>query len=105
MRLTETDAESEADPVWPPRGRRIAFSSLYPSKGTGGEPEGRFASDLVIVEASGAQLLRVTDAHRPSWSPDGRHVVVERRLNWEGVARSIWVVGLDDQRRRIVSAG
>jgi WD40-like Beta Propeller Repeat/Lysyl oxidase len=63
-----------ADPAWSADGRRLAFVA----PGAGG------AGDVFVVDADGRHKGRITRTDRvaeasPSWSPDGRHLVVERR--------------------------
>ena len=62
-----------AEPAWSPDARRIA----YVARGSGG------ASDLFVIDADGTHAGRITwtegvDETSPSWSPDGKRLVVER---------------------------
>ena len=65
------------DPAWAPNGQMLAFSWRRPS--------GNY--DIYVMEAATGRLLEITrDSgrnERPSWAPDGRHIVFEstsRRL-------------------------
>jgi dipeptidyl aminopeptidase/acylaminoacyl peptidase len=62
-----------AEPAWSPDARRIG----YVARGSGG------ANDLFVIDADGTHPGRITwtegvDETSPSWSPDGKRLVVER---------------------------
>ena len=70
--ITDGDWD-DADPVWAPDGRAIAFASArHP------EREHDDAADIWVVPAEGGAPRRVTDtagpAGRPAFSPDGRTI-------------------------------
>jgi TolB protein len=74
------------DPAWSPNGQLLAFSWRRPS--------GNY--DLYIMEAATQQIIELTrDAdrnERPSWAPDGRHIVFE---STRGGTRQIWTMLAD----------
>ncbi|GAC1617903.1 MAG: Tol-Pal system beta propeller repeat protein TolB [Candidatus Acidiferrum sp.] len=74
------------DPAWAPNGQLLAFSWRRPS--------GNY--DLYIMEAATRQIIELTrDAgrnERPSWAPDGRHIVFE---STRGGTRQIWTMLAD----------
>lgn len=87
-----TDPLDDQQPAVSPDGRRIAFArgvafdSVPP------------ASDLWIMDADGRNQRKlvadpVAAEYRPSFSPDGRHVLFTRHLS--PALQSIWVVALD----------
>ncbi len=68
----------DADPVWSPDGKMIAFTSNRTA-----EPDGNYNTDIWVVAADnpdkGRTLIRVTSDpgpdSSPAWSPDGRMIV------------------------------
>lgn len=58
-------------PAWSPNGQLLAFSAQ-------GRNDNR---DLYVMDLVSRQFLRLTNAagrnERPSWAPDGRHIVFE----------------------------
>jgi TolB protein len=74
------------DPAWAPNGQLLAFSWRRPS--------GNY--DIYIMEAATRQIIELTrDAgrnERPSWAPDGRHIVFE---STRGGTRQIWTMLAD----------
>lgn len=71
---TKLDLEDKGyviDPAWSPNGQLLAFSWRRPS--------GNY--DLYVMDAASRQIVELTrDAgrnERPSWAPDGRHIVFE----------------------------
>jgi TolB protein len=74
------------DPAWSPNGQLLAFSWRRPS--------GNY--DLYVMDASSRRIIELTrDAsrnERPSWAPDGRHIVFE---STRGGSRQIWTMLAD----------
>jgi len=70
-RLTDSPAYDDTSPSWSPDGSKIAFASAF----TGVEG---FNYDIVVMDADGANPIRLTDANgqenSPSWSPDGTKI-------------------------------
>jgi Tol biopolymer transport system component len=89
-RLTATSFP-EADPVWSPDSRRIAFSS---------NRDGTWRIYLMDADGTDVTLLPTGtgDATEPAWSPDGGRiafVLTERKKNPD-----IWVVNVDGSNLR-----
>ena len=93
-----------------PDGRRIAFTSSR-SMPPGFPGEQRFYSELYVMDADGSDVRRVTFTEgvidfQPSWSPDGRRIVVARGLGTtppEGelsAPTDLWVIDLASGRDR-----
>ena len=76
----------DANPVWSPDGRRIAFSSLRDEP-----PNTHGNSEIYIMDANGGNVIRLTNQPRvdgtPTWSPDGKQIAFASRegknLAWE----------------------
>ena len=85
-KLDMPDMGYVVDPAWSPNGQLLAFSWRRPS--------GNF--DIYIMDIVSRQLVELTrDAgrnERPSWAPDGRHIVFESTRNG---TRQIWTVLAD----------
>lgn len=79
------------DPAWSPNGQLLAFSWRRPS--------GNY--DLYIMEVASRSIREITrDSgrnERPSWAPDGRHIVFE---STRGGSRQIWVMLADGSEAR-----
>jgi len=79
------------DPAWSPNGQLVAFSWRRPS--------GNF--DIYIMDIISRQLVELTrDAgrnERPSWAPDGRHIVFESTRTG---TRQIWSMLADGSQPR-----
>lgn len=93
-----------------PDGRRIAFTSSR-SMPAGFPGEQRFYSDLYVMNADGSHVRRVTFTDgvidfQPSWSPDGRRIVVARGPGTtppEGhltAPTDLWIIDLVSGRNR-----
>lgn len=87
--MTKLDLQDKGyviDPAWAPNGQLLAFSWRRPS--------GNY--DLYVMEAATRQIIELTrDAgrnERPSWAPDGRHIVFE---STRGGTRQIWTMLAD----------
>ena len=79
------------DPSWSPNGQLIAFSWRRPT--------GNF--DIYVMDIVSRQLLELTRDEgrneRPSWAPDGRHLVFESTRTG---TRQIWTVLADGSQPR-----
>ena len=86
QRLDLPDMGYVIDPAWAPNGQLLAFSWRRPS--------GNY--DLYVMDVASRQLLEITrDAgrnERPSWAPDGRHIVFESTRSG---TRQIWTMLAD----------
>jgi TolB protein len=85
------------DPAWSPNGQLLAFSWRRPS--------GNY--DIYVMDVATRQLVELTrDAgrnERPSWAPDGRHLVFESTRTG---TRQIWTMLADGtQARQLTSEG
>ena len=74
------------DPAWSPNGQLMAFSWRRPS--------GNY--DIYVMDVASRRILELTrDSgrnERPSWAPDGRHIVFE---STRGGTRQIWTMLAD----------
>ena len=79
------------DPSWSPNGQLLAFSWRRPS--------GNY--DIYVMDVATRQLVELTrDAarnERPSWAPDGRHIVFESTRTG---SRQIWSMLADGSQAR-----
>lgn len=97
--LTKDSTKNETTPAFSPNGNLIAFYSAR-------EPAG-----LYIMEATGENPRRISDiGYHPSWSPDGKEIVVGKE--WIGVhanksasASSLWIVNVSTGEKRLLTAG
>ena len=93
-KLDLPDMGYSVDPSWSPNGQLLAFCWRRPS--------GNF--DLYVMDIVSRQLVELTrDAgrnERPSWAPDGRHIVFESTRT--GV-RQIWSMLADGSQPRQVT--
>ncbi len=85
------------DPAWSPNGQLLVFSWRRPA--------GNY--DIYVMEVATRQLVELTrDARRnerPSWAPDGRHIVFESTRSGSG---QIWVMLADGtQARQLTTSG
>ena len=85
------------DPAWSPNGQLLGFSWRRPNDNY----------DLYIVEPTSQQLLELTRDQgrneRPSWAPDGRHLVLESTRSGE---RQIWTMLADgSQAHQLTTSG
>jgi TolB protein len=97
QKLNLPDMGYVIDPAWSPNGQLLAFSWRRPS--------GNY--DIYVMDISTSQLLEITkDAgrnERPSWAPDGRHIVFESTRTG---SRQIWSMLADgSQSRQLTFSG
>ena len=97
QRIDLPDMGYVIDPAWSPNGQLLAFSWRRPS--------GNY--DLYIMDVASRQLLEVTRDQgrneRPSWAPDGRHLVFESTRTG---TRQIWTMLADgSQAHQLTSSG
>lgn len=79
------------DPAWSPNGQLLAFSWR--------RPDGNY--DIYVMQPTSQQLVQLTRDEgrneRPSWAPDGRHIVFESTRNG---TRQIWTMLADGSQAR-----
>ena len=83
------------DPAWAPNGQLLAFSWR--------RPDGNY--DIYIMDAASQQIRELTRDQgrneRPSWAPDGRHIVFE---STRGGTRQIWTMLADGSQPHQLTA-
>jgi serine/threonine protein kinase len=97
--LTKDSTKDETTPAFSPNGNLIAFRSER-------EPAG-----LYIMEATGENPRRISAVgYHPSWSPDGKEIVVG--AEWIGVhtnksatPNALWIVTVATGEKRLLTAG
>ena len=85
------------DPAWAPNGQLLAFSWRRPNDNY----------DIYVMDAATQQIVELTRDQarneRPSWAPDGRHLVFE---STRGGTRQIWTMLADgSQPRQLTASG
>jgi TolB protein len=82
------------DPAWSPNGSILAFSWR--------RPDGNF--DIYIMEPATRDIRQITrdsgKNERPSWAPDGRHIVFESTRSGE---RQIWTMLADGSQAHLLT--
>ncbi|HEV2617071.1 MAG TPA: hypothetical protein VGU63_10725 [Candidatus Acidoferrales bacterium] len=82
------------DPAWSPNGELLAFSWR--------RPQGNY--DIYIMDLASHQLAELTrdsgQNERPSWAPDGRHIVFESTRTG---ALQIWTMLADGSEPRVLT--
>jgi len=82
------------DPAWSPNGQMVAFSWR--------RPDGNF--DIYIMDPATRDIRQITrdsgKNERPSWAPDGRHIVFESTRNGE---RQIWTMLADGSQAHLLT--
>jgi TolB protein len=96
-RLALPDMGYVIDPAWSPNGQLLAFSWRRPT--------GNF--DIYVMDVATRQIVELTrDSgrnERPSWAPDGRHMVFESTRTG---SRQIWTMLADgSQARQLTTQG
>ncbi|HSC46242.1 MAG TPA: hypothetical protein VLC94_10435 [Candidatus Acidoferrum sp.] len=85
------------DPAWAPNGQLLAFSWRRPSNNY----------DIYVMDAATRQIIELTHDvgrnERPSWAPDGRHIVFESTRSG---TRQIWTMLADgSQAHQLTNSG
>jgi TolB protein len=85
MRLTDAAAD-DISPSFSPDGTHIVFSTTRDDQYSGPDSGGPYSSELYVMDADGSnerQLTRTLSTwdEAPTWSPDGRWIVYERRYD------------------------
>ena len=98
VNLTKDSVADDTQPAYSPDGNYIAFRSER-------EPAG-----IYVMEATSENVRRVSDAgNHPSWSPDGKELVVSRASS-QPVARNVipselWVINVATGAKRLLITG
>ena len=96
-KLALPDMGYVVDPAWSPNGQLLAFSWR--------RPNGNF--DIYVMDVATRRIVEITrDSgrnERPSWAPDGRHIVFESTRSG---TRQIWTMLADGtQARQLTTQG
>jgi serine/threonine protein kinase/Tol biopolymer transport system component len=98
INLTADSAASDTQPAYSPDGGMIAFRS---ERGGGG---------IFVMGATGESVRRLSEiGYNPSWSPDGKEVVVATEgitsPAWRSSVSQLWRIRVEDGSRRLVTPG
>ena len=98
INLTKDSAEDDTQPAFSPDGSTIAFRS---ERGGGG---------VFVMGATGESVRRLSDAgSNPSWSPDGKQIVVATEAIDQPLARSgvseLWAIDVATGQKRKIFPG
>jgi TolB protein len=95
IKLDLPDMGYVIDPAWTPNGQLLAFSWR--------RPNGNY--DIYLMDPATLQLVELTRDQgrneRPSWAPDGRHIVFE---STRGGTRQIWSMVADGSQPHQLTA-
>ena len=96
VRQLTSDTSEYFTPVWSPDGRRIAFMTTEGRPVTGFGPE---ESNIYVLEIATGRRTRVTSGRMqktlPRWSPDGRWIAYQGRLQTGRKGQGVYVVPAD----------
>jgi eukaryotic-like serine/threonine-protein kinase len=98
VNLTREGSASDRQPAFSPDGQSIAFRSE------------RAGGGIFVMGATGESVRRVSDfGHNPSWSPDGRRIVVSteggNNPTGRGTTAALWVVEVQNGERKKIYDG
>ena len=101
LNLTNTQIESEFEPVWSPNEQLIAFVRFIPISNTQAE------QDLYLVRSDGKDEVRLTTSDlyetNPQWSPDGKSLAF---LSTDGQSWYLEMINADgNERRKLATVG
>ncbi len=95
--LTPETREDDTQPAFSPDGERIAFRSEREQKG------------IYVMNLSGENVRRVSDfGYHPSWSPDGKEIVVSLFGRDQPTVRAdaspgLWIINVETGAKREIS--
>ncbi len=95
--ITEDSTDDDTQPAFSPDGERIAFHS-----------ERSASSGIYVMSAGGDNVRRVSDfGFHPSWSPDGKEIVVSTWGNElpdvrKGLPIELWIINVETGAKRFL---